>query len=392
MIRRAMNAEAGYLRIEAVSKRFGETLAVDDVSLAIRRREIFALLGSSGCGKSTLLRMVAGLESPDAGRIVLDGEDLATVPVHRRPTNMMFQSYALFPHMSVAGNVAFGLRQERPRMARAMVHARVAEMLELVQMQHLAERRPHELSGGQQQRAALARSLAREPKLLLLDEPLSALDKKIRQRTQLELVNLVRRVGVTCIIVTHDQEEAMVMADRIGVMSPRGQMLQVGAPGEVYEHPVCRYAAEFVGETNLFEGRIEQGRLRCDGWPMPLALPPSAGPGGAPAEGEPAWLSVRPERLRLLRSEPAAATALDNRIAGRVADIAYLGSHSIYHVGVGEGVGEGGSDGVGEGGARVLVASVPCVPPSQSGEAPPPARGEAVWLAWSGLDGVVLRR
>jgi putrescine transport system ATP-binding protein len=277
--------------------------------------------------------------------------------------------------MSVAGNVAFGLRQDRPRMGREQVRARVAEMLELVLLQPLARRRPHELSGGQQQRAALARSLAREPKLLLLDEPLSALDKKIRQRTQLELVSLIRRVGVTCIIVTHDQEEAMAMADRIGVMSPRGQMLQVGAPGEVYEHPACRYIAEFVGETNLFQGRIERGGLRCDDWSVPLVLAPDV----TLAEGEPAWLSLRPERLRLQRSEPlpAADAALINRVAGRVTDIAYLGSHSIYHVAIG----------VGD--ARTLIASAPCV---HWGDAPAPLRGEAVWLSWSGPDGVVLTR
>jgi ABC-type nitrate/sulfonate/bicarbonate transport system ATPase subunit len=213
--------EPAYLRIEHVGKRFDDTWAVRDVSLTIGQHEIFALLGSSGCGKSTLLRIIAGLEMPSTGRIVLDGEDLAEVPAHRRPTNMMFQSYALFPHLSVAGNVAFGLHQMRPRMARGEIEARVDEMLDLVQMKAFARRAPHELSGGQQQRVALARSLAREPKLLLLDEPLAALDKKIRRQTQLELVSLIRRVGVTCIVVTHDQEEAMTMSNRIGITSPR---------------------------------------------------------------------------------------------------------------------------------------------------------------------------
>jgi putrescine transport system ATP-binding protein len=360
---------AGFLRVEGVSKRYGDTIAVREVSLEVARAEIFALLGASGCGKSTLLRMIAGLVLPSAGRIMLDGEDLARVPAHRRPTSMMFQSYALFPHLSVAGNVGFGLRQERPPMPRARMRERVEQMLDLVQMRHLAARRPDELSGGQQQRVALARSLAREPKLLLLDEPLSALDKKIRQRTQLELVALIRRVGVTCIMVTHDQEEAMTMADRIGVMSPQGELLQVGAPGEVYEHPNCRYAAEFVGETNLFAGRIEQGRLRCADLAQPLVLPP----GPVLAEGCEAWLSVRPERLWMHREEPAPTAA--NRLHGRVGAVAYLGSHSIVHVDAAAG--------------RSLVVNVPS---GHWGEAPPPARGDAVWLAWSGPDGVVLTR
>jgi len=367
------DGDAGFLRIEGVSKRFGETLAVADVSLVIREREIFALLGSSGCGKSTLLRTIAGLEQPSAGRIVLDGQDLATVPAHRRPTSMMFQSYALFPHMTVAGNVAFGLRQDRPRMSRAQIRARVAEMLALVQMTALARRRPDELSGGQQQRAALARSLAREPKLLLLDEPMSALDKKIRARTQLELVSLVRRVGVTCILVTHDQEEAMTMADRIGIMSPRGELLQVGAPGEIYERPNGRYTAEFIGETNLFEGVVEGGRLRGAEGLAPLVIGTMP---GLP-DGSTAWLSVRPERLRLQRDEPppAAAGGPDNRAGGRVAEVAYLGSHSVYHVAVSP--------------TRTMIASVPCV---HWGDAHAAARGDEVWLSWSAPDGVVLTR
>ena len=364
-----MGTERGgdaYLRVEGVSKRFGETPAVNDVSLAIGRNEIFALLGSSGCGKTTLLRMIAGLEAPSAGRIVLDGDDLASLDTHDRPTNMMFQSYALFPHMTVAGNVAFGLLQLRPRPPRAAVRERVDALLDLVQLKHLAARKPHELSGGQQQRVALARSLAREPKLLLLDEPLSALDKKIRQRTQLELVGLIRRVGVTCIMVTHDQEEAMTMADRIGVMSPHGELLQVDTPNEIYERPNCRYTAEFVGETNLFEGRVVQGRLACADLPAPLQLPP-----GAAAEGATAWLSVRPERVKLHRSEPAPAP--DNLVPGRVSGIAYMGSHSIVHVGVA--------------GGRTMIARR-----QGSHEGGMPGQGDAVWLAWSGADGVVLTR
>nr|WP_211167380.1 polyamine ABC transporter ATP-binding protein [Aromatoleum evansii] len=358
------------MRIEGVTKRFDDTLAVDDVSLEIAEREIFALLGSSGCGKSTLLRMLAGLEMPDAGRIVLDGEDLAAVPAHRRPTNMMFQSYALFPHMTVEANVAFGLWQLRPRLARAEVEARVAEMLELVQMQRYARRKPHELSGGQQQRVALARSLAKEPKLLLLDEPLAALDKKIRQRTQLELVNLIERVGVTCILVTHDQEEAMTMAGRIGVMN-EGRLLQVGTPGEIYETPDCRFTAEFIGETNLFQGRVVGGALACAEFPAAIVLPPDAGL----AQGDEAWVSVRPERVALSRAGGVPGGAGCNAATGEVAEIAYLGSHSVYHVRLANG--------------RIVIASVPSV---HWGDAAPPTWGDAVRVAWFAPDGVVLTR
>jgi putrescine transport system ATP-binding protein len=277
----------------------------------------------------------------------------------------------VWPHKTVFENVVYPLHIQK--VASDEAKTRTLEAIAQVHLDGLEDRYPSQLSGGQQQRVALARALSFEPHALLLDEPLSALDKQIRQRTQLELVALIRRVGVTCIMVTHDQEEAMTMADRIGVMSPKGVLLQVGAPGEVYERPACRYTAQFVGENNLFEGRLERGRLCGDGLPAPLALPPGAGL----AEGDAAWLSVRPERLRLARCEPppAADPVQDNRLAGRVADIAYLGSHSIYHVDVGRG--------------RTITASVPSV---HWGDAPAPARDEAVWLAWSGPDGVVLTR
>ncbi len=366
---------AAYLRIEGVSKQFGDTRVVRDVTLDIAHKEIFALLGSSGCGKSTLLRMLAGLEKPSAGRIVLDGEDMARVPAHRRPTNMMFQSYALFPHLSVAENVAFGLRQDRPRLARERIDARVADMLELVQMQAFAKRKPHELSGGQQQRVALARSLAKEPKLLLLDEPLAALDKKIRQETQLELVHLIERIGVTCIIVTHDQEEAMTMANRIGVMSD-GVLLQVGTPGEIYEHPNCRFTAEFIGETNMFHGRLGAQGVACADFHSPIAIRPVPGL----AQGDEVSVSVRPERIVLGRGQhdPAAhgdgAVGL-NRAAGEVAEIAYLGSYSIYHVRLASG--------------RTVIASVPSV---HWGDAPAPTWGDPVWVSWKAPAGVVLSR
>ncbi|HHX4428510.1 TPA: ABC transporter ATP-binding protein, partial [Burkholderia contaminans] len=242
-----------FVRIENVVKKFGDSTAVDNVNLTIAKNELFALLGSSGCGKSTLLRMLAGLETATSGKIFVDGEDLASLPPYRRPVNMMFQSYALFPHMTVESNVAFGLKQEgTPKQE---IKERVADALALVQMSKYAQRKPHQLSGGQQQRVALARSLVKRPKLLLLDEPMSALDKKIRQKTQLELVNIIEKVDVTCVMVTHDQEEAMTMASRLAVMS-EGKIVQIGAPGEVYEFPNSRFSAEFIGSTNLFEGRV----------------------------------------------------------------------------------------------------------------------------------------
>ena len=241
-----------FLRIEGVSKSFGPVTAVDDVSLDIARGEFFALLGPSGCGKTTLLRMLAGFETPSAGALLLEGVDLAALPPYRRPVNMMFQSYALFPHMSVAGNVAFGLRQDR--VPRAEIATRVAEALALVELSPLARRKPHQLSGGQRQRVALARSLVKRPKLLLLDEPLAALDKKLREQTQFELMAIQQRVGITFVIVTHDQDEAMTVADRIAVME-EGRIAQVDTPSAIYEAPRSRYVAEFIGDVNIFEGR-----------------------------------------------------------------------------------------------------------------------------------------
>ena len=244
------------LEIDGASKRFGATAAVDDVSLTVERGAFYALLGPSGCGKTTLLRMIAGFETPDSGRIVIDGIDVTGLPPYARPVNMMFQSYALFPHMDVAGNVAFGLRQER--MDRRRIAARVAEMLALVQMSGYERRRPHELSGGQRQRVALARALAKMPKLLLLDEPLAALDRKLRAETRLELTGIQERVGITFLVVTHDQEEALSMASCVAVMD-RGRVVQTGAPAEIYERPASRFVADFVGEVNLFEGELTAG-------------------------------------------------------------------------------------------------------------------------------------
>ena len=243
----------GFLQTQNLVKRFGDFSAVNDVSLSIKKGEIFALLGSSGCGKSTLLRMLAGFETPSSGSIILGGQDIGALPPYERPINMMFQSYALFPHLTVAQNIAFGLQREG--LPKAQIAARVDDMLALVQLQSYASRKPHQLSGGQQQRVALARSLAKKPQLLLLDEPLGALDKKLRERTQFELVNIIEAVGVTVVMVTHDQEEAMTMASRIAVMS-EGKVLQVGTPHEVYEYPNCRFVADFIGNVNLLDGQL----------------------------------------------------------------------------------------------------------------------------------------
>src|SRR5215831_16265198 len=273
------------LEITGISKRFGATLAVEEVSLSIERSEFFALLGPSGCGKTTLLRMIAGFETPDSGRIRIDGSDVTGLPPYARPVNMMFQSYALFPHMDVAHNIAFGLRQER--MDRRRVAGRVEEMLELVQMTGYASRRPHELSGGQRQRVALARALAKMPQLLLLDEPLAALDRKLRAETRLELIGIQERVGITFLVVTHDQEEALGLASRIAVMN-RGQLVQIGTPAEIYERPRSRFVADFVGAVNLFEGRLVAGfnalTLKIDGIDDPLPVPaPVSLPAGSAA-------------------------------------------------------------------------------------------------------------
>ena len=318
-----------FLRIEGVTKRFGGFVAVDDVSLSIYRGEFFALLGGSGSGKSTLLRMLAGLLDPDAGRIVLDGQDMAGVAAHERPVNMMFQSYALFPHMSVAQNIGFGLRMEG--IARAAIRDRVAEMLALVRMEGFGDRKPSALSGGQRARIALARALAKRPKLLLLDEPLSALDKNLRESMQFELQRIQDRTGTTFVIVTHDQEEAMTMATRLAVMD-RGTLAQVGTPGEVYEYPNSRFTAEFLGTANILEGVVEttgaEGtRIASAEFEMDIL---ADGPAPKPA-GSRVFVALRPERLAIARAEDGARHG-DNRLVGRVRDIAYFGDFFMYHV------------------------------------------------------------
>ncbi len=299
------------LEIIAASKSFAGAAAVDNVSLGVEAGEFFALLGPSGCGKTTLLRMIAGFETPDSGRIVIDGTDMTDMPPYRRPVNMMFQSYALFPHLDVARNVAFGLRQEG--MERRRREARVAEMLALVQMTEYARRRPHELSGGQKQRVALARALAKMPKLLLLDEPLAALDRKLREETRLELTGIQERVGTTFLVVTHDQDEALGMASRIAVMN-LGRLVQTGAPAEIYERPNSRFVADFVGKVNLFEGEVGAGPdglwLAVADLPLPIPLPRSC----ELRPGMRAMLALRPEKLIVTPRAPA------RRCAGRDGD------------------------------------------------------------------------
>ncbi|RMX05801.1 ABC transporter ATP-binding protein [Corticibacter populi] len=320
-----MNTQA-FLKIDAITKEFGDFRAVNQVGLEVAKGEIFALLGSSGSGKSTLLRMLAGFERPSSGRVWLDGQDLTDVPPYERPVNMMFQSYALFPHLNVWDNIAFGLRREK--LPREQVAERVEAMLRLVQLQELARRKPHQLSGGQQQRVALARSLAKRPQLLLLDEPLGALDKKLREQTQIELVNIIGQIGVTCVLVTHDQEEAMMMASRIAVMS-QGALLQVGPPAQVYENPGSRFVADFVGNVNLMDGKLAEGssgqwEVHCADMVHVLAQPPQA------HAGEQVTVAVRPEKIDLdrLPLDPAQG----NQTLGTVSAYSYFGDSTMFHL------------------------------------------------------------
>lgn len=316
------------VKIDRVTKKFDETIAVDDVSLEIKKGEIFALLGGSGSGKSTLLRMLAGFERPTEGRIYLDGVDITDMPPYERPINMMFQSYALFPHMTVAQNIAFGLQQDK--IPKAEVDARVAEMLKLVQMSQYAKRKPHQLSGGQRQRVALARSLAKRPKLLLLDEPMGALDKKLRSQMQLELVEIIERVGVTCVMVTHDQEEAMTMAERIAIMH-LGWIAQIGSPIDIYETPTSRLVCEFIGNVNIFDTQVvddAEGHavLQCPDLDRNIYV----GYGIATSvEDKSVTYAIRPEKLLVTTEMP---TCEHNWSSGKVHDIAYLGGHSVFYV------------------------------------------------------------
>jgi len=323
-----MTADTNFIRIENVTKKFGDFVAVDNVSLEIGKGELFALLGGSGCGKTTLLRMLAGFEAPTSGRIVIDGQDMADVQPFNRPVNMMFQSYALFPHMNVEKNVGYGLKHES--LSDAQRKDRVSELLDLVQLGQFAGRKPHQLSGGQRQRVALARALAKSPKVLLLDEPLGALDKKLREQTQFELMNIQDELGVTFIVVTHDQEEAMTLASRIAIMD-RGVIKQVGTPTDIYEFPTTRFTADFIGSINLFDGVVKNitagmARIEADRAGCTFEVPATSGI----KVGDKVGIAVRPEKVSISRSKPAKTDV--NAVQGEVLDLGYFGKDSLYRV------------------------------------------------------------
>ncbi|MCZ7468354.1 MULTISPECIES: ABC transporter ATP-binding protein [Rhizobium/Agrobacterium group] len=363
-----------FIRFENVTKRFGDFVAVNNLTLDIYEREFFSLLGPSGCGKTTLMRMLAGFEEPTEGRILLQGKDISGVPPYKRPTNMMFQSYALFPHMSVEKNIAFGLEQDG--LPKAEIASRVEEMLRLVKLTEFAKRKPSQLSGGQRQRVALARSLAKRPKVLLLDEPLGALDKKLREETQFELMDIQTNLGLTFLIVTHDQEEAMTVSDRIAVMD-KGIVVQVATPAEIYEAPNSRYVADFIGDINIFDANVvanasDIGKpglvtLDCDG--LKVAVEQEC----AAATGSQVAYAIRPEKVRISLDEPADSSV--NSAYGEVWDIGYLGDFSVFIVKLADG--------------RVLRAAQANV--SRLVDRPI-TFGDMVWLNWKSDSGLVLTR
>ena len=346
------------LEIKSLTKNFSNFTAVNNVDLTIYEGEIFALLGSSGCGKSTLLRMLAGFEHPSAGHIILDGEDIVDLPPYKRTLNMMFQSYALFPYMTVRQNIAFGLKQEK--LPKDVINERVDKMLKLVHMEDYVDRKPYQLSGGQRQRVALARSLAKEPRLLLLDEPMGALDKKLREQMRLELVDIINSVGVTCLMVTHDQEEAM--ADRIAIMD-RGEFVQIGGPREIYENPNCRFSAEFIGSVNMFDCTLTTSNangsfIACNDFPRPIELQHDIDI----ADGMPLSIAMRPEKIYISHEEPQEET---NWCSGIVENIAYLGDISIYYVRLPSG--------------RIITSTLPNVDRFKVGL---PTWDDKVYLSW----------
>lgn len=366
-----------FIRFENITKRYGDFVAVDNLSLDIYEREFFSLLGPSGCGKTTLMRMLAGFEEPTEGRILLQGKDLSGVPPYRRPTNMMFQSYALFPHMSVEKNVAFGLEQDG--LPKAEIAARVQEMLKLVKLEAFARRKPGQLSGGQRQRVALARSLAKRPKVLLLDEPLGALDRKLREETQFELMDIQHTLGLTFLIVTHDQEEAMTVSDRIAVMD-KGVVMQVATPAEIYEAPNSRYVAEFIGDINILDSIVTEKagqvvtpghpplvRLESDGLAIAVEQECATPVGGAVA------FAIRPEKVRISLDPPAEKSS--NCAHGEVWDIGYLGDFSVFLVKLPDG--------------RIIRAAQANV--SRLVDRPI-TFGDMVWLTWPLDGGLVLTR
>ncbi|MEO6396529.1 MAG: ABC transporter ATP-binding protein [Devosia sp.] len=362
-----------FVRIRHVTKKFGDFAAVSDVSLDIYQGELFCLLGGSGSGKSTLLRMLAGFEEPSAGSIEIDGQDMTGVPPYRRPVNMMFQSYALFPHMSVEQNVGYGL--VRDRLPREMIASRVAELLKLVKLEGYEQRRPSQLSGGQRQRVALARALAKQPKLLLLDEPLGALDKKLREETQFELVKIQETLGVTFIVVTHDQEEAMSLATRIGVMN-QGEIAMIGEPTEIYEFPNSRFVANFIGSANMFEGVViedEPDHVRIRSKELGTDIYVDHGVDCAPDQT--LWWAIRPEKIVLSREKPDQNGHPDkaNVIRGFVEDVAYLGDMTVYQVRL-------------ENGRYVRVTKANAL----RGDPDAISWDETVWASWAGSSGSVL--
>ena len=364
-------AKSPYLRIENVTKRFGEFVAVNDVSLDVQRGEIFCLLGGSGSGKTTLLRMLAGFETPTSGKIYIDGQDMSEIAPYERPVNMMFQSYALFPHMTVEKNVAFGLEQER--LGKDEIRRRVGEILEIVKMSPFLARKPHQLSGGQRQRVALARALVKRPKLLLLDEPLAALDRKLREHTQFELINIQEQLGVTFIVVTHDQEEAMTLSSRMGVMN-HGQIVQVGTPTDIYEFPATRFVADFIGSVNMFEGRLiedEPDFVRIRSEELGGVIYVNHGISSAPDAT--VWAAIRPEKINLSREAPSQSA--ENLVKGVVKEIAYMGDMSIYLVQIASG--------------RTIRVTIPNVARHADDRI---TWDETVYLSWHAASPVVLTR
>ncbi len=362
-----------FIRFENVTKRFGDFVAVDNLSLDIYEREFFSLLGPSGCGKTTLMRMLAGFEQPTSGRILLQGQDLSGVPPYKRPTNMMFQSYALFPHMTVEKNIAFGLEQDN--LPKAEIDARVQEMLKLVKLEQFAKRKPNQLSGGQRQRVALARSLAKRPKVLLLDEPLGALDRKLREETQFELMDIQTKLGLTFLIVTHDQEEAMTVSDRIAVMD-KGILVQVATPAEIYEAPNSRYVADFIGDINILEAKVEskesngsEDLVRIDSDGLKIAVEQAC----EASKGDSVAFAIRPEKVRISTSQPESAAA--NALHGEVWDIGYLGDFSVFIVRLDDG--------------RMFRAAQANVARLVDR---PITFGDMVWLSWPADAGLVLTR
>ena len=359
-----------FIEFKNVSKKFGDFVAIDNLSLKIFEHEFFALLGPSGCGKTTLMRLLAGFEEPTSGEILLDGESVVGLPPYKRPVNMMFQSYALFPHLSVEKNIAFGLKQDK--LPKEEIEVRVKEMLQLVRMESFANRKPHQLSGGQKQRVALARSLAKRPKVLLLDEPLGALDRKLREETQFELMNLQEEVKMTFLIVTHDQEEAMIVADRIAVMD-HGLLMQVATPAEIYEKPTSRYVADFIGDINLIDAKVtdksDSETVLVHGNELikiQTSEPTTAG------VGDEVWFAVRPEKVQVGYEKLASANF--NCVEGIIWDIAYMGDVTIYNVRIEENLH-----------IRSTVANTKRISEK------PMTWDDKVWLSWELDSGIILQ-